>query len=252
MHRHPFSPWFLAACTLLSLATTLAPERAQSLNLLANPGFETGDFSGWTIGGLILGAGVEVDGTTIGGTDPTLGDIFQNVRSGNYGGHALVSVLPDKAGIILSQDVAVTPDTLYSVGFFLGTDAPGTFGFGFASFGLPGTQIVVDGLARPFNPQPVAMQLDRSNGGNGDMPENFFALSTIFRTGAAQTQATVSFDITGSGTSIGAFSFDDFWVVAVPEPSTSVLGASVPCVGGMLRRSWQNRRSAHPSGSNPA
>jgi hypothetical protein len=51
------------------------------VNLLANPGFETGDFTGWTVGRTSPQFGVATDGTPIPfpSTDQVLNPAFQNV-----------------------------------------------------------------------------------------------------------------------------------------------------------------------------
>ena len=53
-------------------------------------------------------------------------------------------------------------------------------------------------------------QLDQLNGGNGPGPNNFRHVFGSYTAGPAQTEATVSFRITGSGTGRAGFSLDDF------------------------------------------
>ena len=61
-----------------------------TINLLANSGFETGDFSGWTVEGNSIQEDVATDGTPIPNADPPFPPNFQNVRSGQFAGNALI------------------------------------------------------------------------------------------------------------------------------------------------------------------
>ena len=62
-----------AALILLALALLLCgvgQARAGIINVLQNPGFETGNFTSWTVGGNSTLTGVGTDGTLIPGSDP--------------------------------------------------------------------------------------------------------------------------------------------------------------------------------------
>jgi hypothetical protein len=201
---------------LLSMLVTIS---AQAENILVNPGFETGDFSGWTLGGNSIASGVGVDGTPIPGTDPPFTPAFIKVRSGTFAGYSLVrcSGSPNcspRELITLTQVVPVVANTTYSVGFFLGNHSESTFG---SDTGNNDTQIFVDGVG--------LLQVGQRNigGFNGaaDVIEPFS--SSFFS--VDRTNVTVTFQIIGSGTARAGASFDDFYVTAapVPEPATMLL-----------------------------
>ena len=89
--------------TLTKLLITLAVAVAFSFahpakaNLITNPGFETGDFTGWThVGGLVSG--------TASGIAPHSGN-FQAIFSAD--------------GLALTQSVATIPGASYTINFFL-------------------------------------------------------------------------------------------------------------------------------------
>ena len=194
------------------LALTTAP--ATPVNLLVNPGFETGNFSGWTIGGNSLQSGVAVDGTYIPGEDAPFFPNFQNVRSGAFAGNALVQGGDDPVErIILSQTVSVLPNQNVNVGFWLGNDSQ-------SAFGMPTddahTQIFIDGVGLLANNFAVITA--------GSGPSAFSLLSGSFNTGT-RSSINVDFSINGSGTSRVGASFDDFFFQSenAPEPTASTL-----------------------------
>ena len=93
-----------AAPLAIALLVHAAPASA---NLLTNPGFETGDFSGWTPSGTIANqAFVSVT------TSPFY------VHSGTFGA-ALGSV---GSLSFLTQDIATVPGGVYSISFWLNSD----------------------------------------------------------------------------------------------------------------------------------
>ena len=59
-----------AASTVMTILFTFAAHATAGGNLLVNPGFEAGDFSGWTVGGNSIQTGVAIDGTPIPNVDP--------------------------------------------------------------------------------------------------------------------------------------------------------------------------------------
>jgi len=201
------------------------------VNLLVNPGFETGDFTGWTVGGTSPQFGVATDGTPIPNVSPIYSPGFQNVRSGDFAANALVRNVPFGTGdiwrIVLTQSVAVLPNRDYVVGFWLGADAP----FGFVVFvNDPHTQIFIDGLG--LLPPIGFLEFPAGNG-----PDDFKSLSYIFNSGS-RTSIDVAFAINGGTNNAPAMSFDDFFVAEpefVPEPGTlSLLALGCATVG--LRR----------------
>jgi hypothetical protein len=204
---------------------------AVPLNLLVNSGFETGDFTGWTVGGNSIQVGVAVDGTSLPNADPPFPPNFQNVRSGSYAGNALVQNGFDPVErIVLTQTVAVLPDQSVSVGFWLGNDSNSAFGM---SIDADHTQIFIDGiglLASSFREITT-----------GSAPGDFVVLSGAFDTGG-RTSISVAFAINGSGTSRVGVSFDDFFFIseapsAVSEPATlALLGLALGGLGIARRR----------------
>ena len=75
-------------------------------NLVANPGFETGDFTGWTTGGNFEATGVS------GNFDGFL------PNSGNF----FAFLGPVGSDGTLSQNLATTPGQSYTFSWFLGSD----------------------------------------------------------------------------------------------------------------------------------
>jgi hypothetical protein len=95
----------LLVCAVLVLATSFA--RADYPNLLTNGGFETGNFSGWNVGG---NPGYSlVAGFTFGDYHPNSGTYYAML--GSYGAESY-----------LSQTVATTPNSSYRLSFSLSSD----------------------------------------------------------------------------------------------------------------------------------
>jgi hypothetical protein len=95
-------PKLLLALTAAAALSFAHPAKA---NLITNPGFETGDFTGWTV---VNATGV---GGTFAGVAPHSGN-FQAVFSG-----------PGSANASLTQSVATTPGASYTIDFFLSSAA---------------------------------------------------------------------------------------------------------------------------------
>jgi len=161
-------------------------------NLVANCGFETGDFTGWTLSGNDVPSqlnnlyGVE-------GTDPLLGTA---PNSGSY-----QAFIGDFAAnpLTLSQDLTTTSGDQYVVSFYMsqGVAGPGTVNNFFdVTFG--GTTVE-----------------DLINVGNQGYT---FYSGIVTATGGSTT-----LDIT-AGNDIGYFLLDDVSVTAVPTPEPSSLG----------------------------
>ena len=106
-----------SASTVMVILFTFAANATAAGNILVNPGFEAGDFSGWTVGGNSIQIGVARDGTPIPHVDPEFVPAFQNVRSGGFAGNALVTDVHAPTQLItLTQVVAVNPDQDIDVG----------------------------------------------------------------------------------------------------------------------------------------
>ena len=181
---------------------------AGTVNLLVNPGFETGDFTGWSVGGNSIQVAVQPDGTLIPHTDPPFSPSYQNVRSGNFAGNALIRrgeyLRPPEPNerVILSQVVAVRPNADVEVGFWLGNDSGSEFGLETLD---RYTQIFIDGVGLlTWWPYIV---------GPGDTPSDFYQFRATFNTGN-RTSIEVVFAINGSGTARAGASFDDFYLLS--------------------------------------
>lgn len=182
-------------------------------NLLLNPGFETGDFSDWTVSGTSPNYGVATSGTVITGTDPLWGTATVIVNSGTYAGYAVVChifsvgiCMPSGSGgdyLDLSQSVTVTPGATDTASFWVATNnnsSSCSFGSNFA--------ILVDGTPISINQPGVRCTYEQISG--------------TFTT--SDSNPTITFQIQGSGTGDAGFSFDDFSVTSpTPEPATAVL-----------------------------
>lgn len=194
---------------------------AAPINLLTNPGFETGDFTGWTVTGTSSSTGVATAGTPI---PPTFFPSVVDVRSGSFA--AFASVAQGATGfpfeqVLLSQTLAVLPSTAYSLGYFASAQATGSSGFGFGN--LPSTStvdIVVDGVSTgPIFPIVIFVS------------DGFIPVSSTYTTGPSQTALTVTYSTSASGASVG-ISLDDYFFTGespqapIPEPSTMLLLAS--------------------------
>lgn len=91
----------LVVSSLLGGALLLSGAAGASPNLVADPGFESGGFSGWTVVGN-LGSDVGVD------------QVFLDVNSGSFGAY-----LGNADTSTLSQDVATVAGAQYEVSFYL-------------------------------------------------------------------------------------------------------------------------------------
>ena len=228
----------LVAATLAFAPPVVA---ADPVNLLVNPGFETGGFTGWTVTGTSVQVGVTTDKAPIANAEPPFPPTFQNVRSGTFAGNVLIrsgpAVFPNSEGIVLTQTIAVPRGVELSAGFWIGNDSASAFGMPYGIPGLPGiTQITVDGVGLLA---PNALNVNP-----GSTPDAFVLLAASFDTGDRDS-VEISFAITGSGTSRAVASFDDFFVVAgpivaIPEPEIFGLLAL-----GLGMAPFARRRAAH-------
>ncbi|MCI0536058.1 MAG: hypothetical protein L0Z50_12610 [Verrucomicrobiales bacterium] len=187
-------------------------------NLLVNPGFEAGDFRGWTVSGSAT-PGVARDGAPILGS--VLSDNEVNVHSGEFAGWAKLQYgsLIDRpeVDLILSQTVSLRPNATYRIGYWfsLGTE-PKPMGFG-GHIRINGKvpQYLWDGvetIVHPEVPHPFA----------GRTPQHHTHLETFFEADSTTTEVTVDFVLNGNAGLYG-FSFDDFSVAIIPEPSVCAL-----------------------------
>ena len=216
----------LALCSLC-VAT------ASHANLLVNPGFETGDFGGWTVGGTAI-SGVALAGTPLAPTafPPNVVD----VHSGDFAAFGIVRAI-DPVAFILTQTVPVEPGTNYDIGFFFTNDSSSVIGY---SIDATHTEIFVNGLGilPPGNHIICPDCLLRAD----TVPWNL--LSATWNSGD-NTSATISIQIVASGPGFVGLSVDDAFAVAdVPEPSAFGLMAGSLAFLGFWRR-FRDCRQCH-------
>lgn len=201
--------------SLFALFVTTFCGTALATNILVNPGFETGDFTGWTVGGNSPNFGVATQGTPIAGTTfPSA----VHIRSGSDAAFATICCtgLPSfQQTITLSQTVPVLPGETDSVGFYLGSWALGYT----LDINNNETQIFIDGTGILTGPSFLTPAF-------GQTPADFTLLSGTFNTGS-RTSVTVEYQVSGSGLFEGEYSMDDFFLNTgaspVPEPTSLIL-----------------------------
>ena len=199
--------------------TLAAAAPACATNLLTNPGFETGDFTGWTVAGAAAN-GVATLGTPVAAYFP--GKV--NVRSGNYAAYGLVrgNCCTTPEPIVLSQTLTVTPFDTLNIGFYASNWSSSSVGAAIEN-APNGVEIYVDGTAIV----PATGYFLFNNDASWD---NF---AGTFVNGAAST-ITVEFQFVASGYGNFPVSLDDFYVngvaPALPEPS-SLLLAGLAMIG---------------------
>ena len=112
---------------LLALAVAaLSVAYPAKANLITNPGFETGNFTGWTV----VGSGALVLGTA-NGVAPHSGNFQARLGSPGQG-----------AGSV-TQSVATTPGSSYTIDFFLANP------FGTTNFGVSWGGVTIFSLTNP-------------------------------------------------------------------------------------------------------
>jgi len=120
-HYMKASPKILLALTAVAALSVAYPAKA---NLVTNGGFETGDFTGWTQGGDTGFDGVRGQFTGI------------NPHSGSF--QALLSV---STGSSISQMLALTVGTTYTVDFWLANNDFGATSFAASLGGVTGFSV---------------------------------------------------------------------------------------------------------------
>ncbi|MBV8831318.1 MAG: carbohydrate binding domain-containing protein [Acidobacteriaceae bacterium] len=179
---------------------------ATAANLVSNPGFETGDFSGWTLSGTDY---------LPGGNDNYYGVDSMDAHNGSYG-----TYFGPVGGVLnLTQTIATTPGTSYQISFWL-AQAPAT----------PPTY--VNSFAVSFSGANLFTE--------SPAPESNYTQYTFEGTApSAASQLQFSFR-----NDTGFFSLDDVSVStsapsAIPEPATFLL--VLPALALVLR--WRSASS---------
>jgi len=206
-----------------------------------NPGFETGDFTGWSVGGNTANSGVGMQGDPISGTSPLFGDTQVNVLAGNFAAFAVVHTLdsngdPDLVTLQLSQSFANLDPGKYTVGYFLSVLAP--------NFSQATT---IGGIGNDISFSGATLDSGDVSGTIPVFPANqdpawreFFKVFNF-----AGGPATITLTITGSGAALAGVSIDSTFLSGqvtppIPEPTSLVLlglGGVVTLGYGWRRRS---------------
>jgi len=196
-------------------------------NLITNCGFETGDFTGWTIGGNTPDPGSPPNYYGVDNFDANSGNSPGNCMGGPCGAFMSQDIQDSTpfAPVTLSQTVATSVGSVYDVSYFLEQDTP---------------------------PEPGSTHMFTASWGG----TQFQSLTPTAPSAADGTFVEYSFMETATATSTTLqFSFendDDFWsfddvsVVAAaatttPEPSTGLAGGIAL---GALLLLWSRRRLA--------
>lgn len=184
-----FLPNLKIVLTMFCLAVALSTGAWAQQNLLTNPGFETGDFTGWTLDPHSVNYGVNVAGFVITGTDPRWGTETVLVHSGTYAGYAVVCTeCTPPQYVDLLQPVNLIPGNVYTVSFWVGNSTTQAFG--------NDCKVSVSGTTITLSTYPV------------DIIPGYNLMSGTFI--ATQASSTIEFRIEGGGDVPTAFSFDDF------------------------------------------
>ena len=208
----------LRTAVAVLIACALGPATAAAAApMFVNCGFETGDFTGWTVGGNAV-SGVAPEGTPITGT--LIPDNFVDARSGSFAAFAKLQSNDPATTLTLEQTVDVDPGVPYSV-----TVRRGVFGSGINGYTMS-LNLFVDGELESGS------TLSQTSG-----PAWTFDTMGNYVFPAGQTSATFRFEIGGAerfSGGLAGFSIDDVTIQEVPEPT----GLAVVCLtaAAALRR----------------
>lgn len=186
-------------------------------NLLQNPGFETGDMSGWEVSGNAL-VGVAEHNSTIENTYFKPSKVI--AHSGKYAAFNLTANFK-RINSILSQEIEVSPDTNYGVEFRMLHGHPSqpvkTY-----------PNILIDG-------KPITVSITGGNG-YGTSTDDYQLVKGEFVTGQDKKVVRVSFVLQASGLMLAGMSYDDFLVfrnnpIVNVSPTVGIPGTVVSICG---------------------
>ncbi len=213
-------------CAFLMLVALAAFSSASATNLLTNPGFETGDFTGWTVGGTAP-SGVATFGTPISAFFS--GNV--NVLSGSYAAYGVVLgyCCTTPQPITLTQTVLAAANQTLDIGFYASNWSSSGVGAGTGAAAnligiyVNGTQILPSDGYFLFNNDA-----------------SWYNFDGTYNNGSA-TSLTVTYQFVASGTGSMPASLDDFYVNgtanSIPEPTSLILlGSGLVGAAGFLRR----------------
>ena len=178
-------------------------------NLVANPGFETGDFTGWTVAGETRPDHSFVsDPDTYPGWDEWL----------PHNGNSFAALGAIGSDLSLSQTIATTPGQAYTFSFHLGSDGEKP-----------------NALTALWNESVVLSRIDEPETPGHDLihgpPANAYATYSFTRLATGPT-TTIQFN---SRNRDGWWALDDV-SVTLPEPSwLASLGAGILALAGCAR-----------------
>ncbi len=172
---------------------------AQAANLVTNGGFETGDFSGWTLSGT--------------DSSPSLNGIYYGVDDVDANTGAYGAFFGPVGGVLtLAQTLATTPGAGYTITFALRQDTDPSPGY--------------------LN--SLSVQLGTSTAYSAtNIPAEDYTLYTVY--GSSSSSASpLRFNLRNDG---GYFSLDDVSVTAgTPEPASFLLVTPALAAAFLLRR----------------